>query len=108
MVAQIGDLARSHKADAIVVGSLIFTLKWLRTLHLPLIHARLAPYDAAGDRSAVEAHACDVVHWLSIQRSYGFANAAKAEAAIPDEDLITAVRGMREELSSRDPASHVT
>ena len=108
MVAQIGDLARSHKADAIVVGSLIFTLKWLRTLHLPLIHARLAPYDAAGDRSAVEAHACDVVHWLSIQRSYGFANAAKAEAAIPDEDLITAVRDMREERSSRHVTPYLT
>ena len=67
-VRRVRALVASHDADVLVLGSLIFYLKWLRTLGLPLVHTRLAPYAAAPGESSVVAHAKDVVHFLSIGR----------------------------------------
>ena len=84
MVNRVQLLVASHRVDCIVLGSLIFFLKWLRTLNLPLVHSRLAPYAAKPGESGLEAHAQDVVHFLSISRSYGFAQCIKEEARLPD------------------------
>jgi hypothetical protein len=85
MVNRVQLLVASHRVDCIVLGSLIFFLKWLRTLNLPLVHSRLAPYAAKPGESGLEAHAQDVVHFLSISRSYGFAQCIKEEARLPDQ-----------------------
>ena len=50
----------AHGADCLVIGSLIFFLKWLRTLGLPLVHTRFSPYASNPGESALVAHATHV------------------------------------------------
>ena len=57
---------------------------------MPLVHTRFSPYAAAGETN-LQAHANDVVHFLSIARSYGLVSAIAEEAAIPDKDLLGAI-----------------
>ena len=64
------DAVKAHGADCVVVGSLIFFLKWLRSLGVPLVHTRFSPYAAKPGETNLQAHANDVVHFLSIARSY--------------------------------------
>ena len=99
MLDSVRRLVTSHAADCIVVGSLIFFLKWLRTLNLPLVHTRFSPYAAKEGESTLQAHANDVVHFLSIARSFGLSQAVAEEAALPDQDLLGAIKDMKSELT---------
>ena len=99
MIERVKELVSSHKADCLVIGSLIFFLKWLRTLELPLIHTRFSPYAAKEGESSLQAHANDVVHFLSIARSFGLTQVIKEEAALPDQDLLGAIKDMKKELT---------
>ena len=99
MVEVVTRLLATHSPNCLVIGSLIFFVKWLRTLGLPLIHTRFSPYAAAVGESALQAHAKDVAHFLSIGRSYGLSQAIKAEAALPDQDLLGAIEDMKTELT---------
>ena len=99
MVECVRKLVASHECDCIVVGSLIFFLKWLRTLGLPLVHTRFSPYAAKEGDSTLQAHANDVCHFLSIARSFGLTQAVAAEAALPDQDLLGAIKDMKRELT---------
>ena len=66
---------------------------------VPLVHTRFSPYAAKEGESALEAHANDVVHFLSIARSYGLTQAIAAEARLPDQDLLGAIKDMKRELT---------
>lgn len=99
MLDNVRKLVAAHGADCIVVGSLIFFLKWLRTLNLPLVHTRFSPYAAREGESTLQAHANDVVHFLSIARSFGLSQAITDEAALPDQDLLGAIKDMKRELT---------
>ena len=63
------------------------------------MHTRFSPYAAEPGESFVQAHAKDVVHFLSIGRAYGLSQAVAEERAIADQDLLGAIKDMKTELT---------
>jgi len=52
MLDQIRALAVSHRADLVIVGSIIFCLGFVRSLGLPVAHMRFAPYGPPPEATA--------------------------------------------------------